>query len=225
MFSTTAQTKQQPPTLVALASSVKSSDPAELPADAITFDYLAIVFETFLDHVFPSQGFMLLDHQGNVVQSNGKARQICRVLLADAAPLTGPDFRAKFAALPAEIKTLISAAIESCKLFPHLKFQLEDTVVLQDKTRIRLQVEWIHLDDQAASGIVVTLEDLTEAAHQRALLEANRYNLTDRETQVWELTLQRLSYRQIGEELFISVNTVKRHIKNIHMKQRRDRDE
>nr|WP_242028403.1 helix-turn-helix transcriptional regulator [Pseudanabaena sp. FACHB-2040] len=83
---------------------------------------------------------------------------------------------------------------------------------------MQIQAEWIALDAQQASHIVVTLEDLTEVAHQRALFDAFRYRLTPREAEVWELYLQGFSYRQIGKALFITINTVKRHMKSIHVK-------
>ncbi|MEO0540804.1 MAG: LuxR C-terminal-related transcriptional regulator [Cyanobacteria bacterium P01_A01_bin.105] len=48
--------------------------------------------------------------------------------------------------------------------------------------------------------------------------EANRYGLTEREAEVWLLRQRHLSYQQIGQELFISPHTVKKHLRNVSAK-------
>lgn len=50
------------------------------------------------------------------------------------------------------------------------------------------------------------------------LAEIERYSLTDREAEVWKLRQQGTSYKEISKQLFISVNTVKKHLKNIFTK-------
>ena len=51
------------------------------------------------------------------------------------------------------------------------------------------------------------------------LVVAKRYGLTKRETEVWRLQRGGLSYQQIAKKLFISLNTVKRHLQSVHGKQ------
>ncbi|ASC71066.1 hypothetical protein XM38_020160 [Halomicronema hongdechloris C2206] len=109
--------------------------------------------------------------------------------------------------------------LESRQLFPGQPIQLQDQVSLPDETRVSLQAQWIDLGPQQASCIVVILENLTAVAHQQAQIDAWRYGLTEREAQVWERALLGLSYRDIGQELFIALNTVKRHMKSIRRKQ------
>lgn len=46
----------------------------------------------------------------------------------------------------------------------------------------------------------------------------NPDGLTDRETEVLKLLCRGLSNRQVGDELFISVKTVGRHVENIYAK-------
>jgi DNA-binding CsgD family transcriptional regulator len=50
--------------------------------------------------------------------------------------------------------------------------------------------------------------------------EARKYNLTDRETEIWILQRANYTYKQIASELFIAPNTVKKHMQNIHLKQK-----
>jgi DNA-binding NarL/FixJ family response regulator len=51
-----------------------------------------------------------------------------------------------------------------------------------------------------------------------ALVEAKRYGLTARETEVWQLRRGGVAYKEIAAVLTISVNTVKRHLQAIYSK-------
>jgi DNA-binding NarL/FixJ family response regulator len=48
--------------------------------------------------------------------------------------------------------------------------------------------------------------------------EKHDYELSDRETEILKLTIDGYSYRQIAEKLFLSGNTVKKHLANIYHK-------
>lgn len=217
MFTTNQVTHS--PTLVALPSvNAKLYQPAKesIPsAGGAAVDYLAIIFETFLDHLFPSQGLLLLDQAGSLVQSSPKARRLCQALQTAEAKPGGVTSE-----LPREITTLAQRLIESRKLFPDQPIQLQDNLPLANNAQIHVQAEWIHIERRSPSYIMVTLENVLEVSHQRALFDAYRYNFTPRETEVWELHLQGFSYRQIAEAFVISMNTVKRHMKSIHGKRR-----
>lgn len=198
-----------PPTLVALPSTPHSSH--QKPSkDCTPVDYLTIIFETFIDQLFPSQGLLLLDQSGRLIQSSPKARQLCQVL-CDLEPQGDSQ-------IPIVIKSLIQQLIESRKLFPSQSIQLQDDLYLDNGVPIHLQAEWIHIDPQSPSYIVITLENVAEVTHQRSLFDAYRYGFTPRETEIWELHLLGLSYRQIADECTITINTVKRHMKSIHGK-------
>ena len=80
-----------------------------------------------------------------------------------------------------------------------------------------LNAEWIVLEEPS---ILVRLEDMTQSAGRRALGDACRYNLTPRETEVWALFLQGLSYQDISDQLFVTMSTVKKHMKNVYSKRR-----
>lgn len=70
------------------------------------------------------------------------------------------------------------------------------------------------------SYILVTLEDREQAIQHLATADQKRYHLTPRETEIWQMRLQGQSYRDIANQLFISQNTVKKHLKNILAKRR-----
>lgn len=221
MLNTQSQAPNPPSALVALPSRLPSSDPVANAERAIAIDDLAIIFETFLEQVFPCQGFILLDPHGRHLQSSPTAKRLCEVLKQDT-PIGPPAAHASASSLPHGVKTLIQYLIESRKLFPDQPIQLQDEVVLEETTRIQIQGRWIHFDAHRRSHIIVTLEDLTEMARRRAAFDARQYGFTPREREVWALYLQGFSYHQIGHRLYIAINTVKKHMKNVHRKRKCD---
>ncbi|NJM98846.1 MAG: helix-turn-helix transcriptional regulator [Phormidesmis sp. RL_2_1] len=55
--------------------------------------------------------------------------------------------------------------------------------------------------------------------------DAALFGLTERETEVWQLRLRGSDYSEISTALWISPNTVKKHVKNILAKQRSHQDD
>jgi DNA-binding CsgD family transcriptional regulator len=49
-------------------------------------------------------------------------------------------------------------------------------------------------------------------------LEAQYFGLTPRESEVWDLRNQGRSRREIADHLYISIDTVKKHLANIQIK-------
>lgn len=184
-----------------------------------TTDDLELIFEKLLGQFFPFRGFILFDADGHLVRSTTKAHEFS-ILLNKATPgkAFGPLDSQCVDTTPPQIETLCKLLQESCDDYPNYTLQLYDTTFLPGGIRLQLNAEWIELIDQPTKCILVTIEDLTQVAHQRAVSDTYRYGLTSRETDVWKLYLQGLSYRQVSEELFISLNTVKKHMKSIFSK-------
>lgn len=184
-------------------------------------DYLPIIFETLLERLFPSHGLVLLDDNGHLLQSSPKARKVCNSLNG-GIPKKQNSYALKEGSvdLPSEIQVVYKALLESQSMFAGQRIQLHEDIFLEDSIRIHLNAEWIQLGIEDPHHVLITIEDLTEVSHQRALFDAYRFNLTSREMEVWELYLQGLSYRQISKKLFITMNTVKKHMKTIHSKRR-----
>ncbi|MEM9804683.1 MAG: helix-turn-helix transcriptional regulator [Cyanobacteria bacterium P01_D01_bin.56] len=184
-----------------------------------TTDDLELIFEKLLGQFFPFRGFILFDAGGHLIRSTTKADEFS-MLLHKATPgnAFGPLDSQSIETTPPQIATLCELLRESCDDYPDYTLQLYDTVFLPGGIRLNLNAEWIELVDQPTKSILVTIEDLTQVAHQRAASDAYRYGLTNRETDVWKLYLQGLSYRQVSEELFISLNTIKKHMKSIFAK-------
>lgn len=198
---------------------VNDSSANDEPLTTPRSDNLDLIFEVLLGQVFPFRGFVLFDQAGKLLRHTTKAEDFF-VLLSKASPgqAFGTPEHPSAMGLPDQVTTLCNFLIDSCVDFPDHTLQLYDTVFLPGGIRLYLKTEWIDLADQPTKCILVTIEDLTQIAHHRAGCDAYRYGLTTRETEVWELYLQGLSYREVSKELVIALNTVKKHMKGIFSK-------
>ncbi|MBE9178490.1 hypothetical protein IQ268_07940 [Oculatella sp. LEGE 06141] len=68
--------------------------------------------------------------------------------------------------------------------------------------------------------ILLLLKDCNEILHEELRLEQQKYDLTDREAEIWALLRQEHTYQEIAQILQISLNTVKTHVKNVYAKKR-----
>lgn len=225
MFNTTIQRSTQAPfstqPLPKTNPTVSSVSPL---GQATSIDFLSMLFETMLDQLFPSQGLLLISRSGHVIQSSPKARALCQALQADTAASTPPDSELRgqrIWALPPQIRTLCKYMIESREEFPQQRIQLHDEIDVDGQGCIHLNGEWVGWDEAEPTYLLITLENLAELSVQRAAVDAHRYRLTARETDVWQLALQGCSYGDIASRLFLSLNTIKRHMKSIYEKRRR----
>ena len=78
---------------------------------------------------------------------------------------------------------------------------------------MRAEVDEGHLDGQAVAFVIAAAGGKTESPRTR-----HPDGLTDRELDVLRLVCRGLTNRKIGDELFISVKTVGRHVENIYAK-------
>ncbi|MBM0743206.1 response regulator transcription factor [Phormidium sp. CLA17] len=78
---------------------------------------------------------------------------------------------------------------------------------------------------EARSPIVVFLENCDEVLQEDLRVQRKKYDLTERESEIWLLLRKEHSYQAIAETLQISLNTVKTHVKNIYAKRRSCQDQ
>lgn len=69
--------------------------------------------------------------------------------------------------------------------------------------------------NQAAALSAVYGED---SVSSQSAVWVKQFGLSPREAEIAQLLVQRIPYKQIGEELFVSGNTVKTHVRNIYKK-------
>jgi DNA-binding CsgD family transcriptional regulator len=154
-------------------------------------------------------GILIISETGKVIHANSNAQRICNHLILDN--LESQDF-------PSIIWKLCESLIESQNLFPLDSFILSDEITINTANVIRIRVRWLNLEQVPYPCILVTMENRSESIKNTAIAEAKKYELTAREAEVWSLYRAKYSYKQISEQLYITINTVKKHMKNIHSK-------
>ena len=165
---------------------------------------LQAVIDNFMD------GILILTEQGEQVQINEVARKICARFPADQSQ---PN------AVPKPIWSVCQALLDGCHFYPSQTATLEAEIELEPAHRLRVRVKWLKLWLNSQAYLLVMLEDRKQSVENIAITEVDKYGLTAREAQVWCLYRANYTYKEIAAELHISLNTVKKHMKNIHAKQ------
>ena len=165
------------------------------------------VIESLMD------GVLILTEQGKLVNANSNALKICHQLMENWSTTM---------AIPQQIWNICRALVDSRDVFPEHTVTIEDEINISKTTSkqemIRLRARWVTLDEVDRPYLLVILEDRSRSLKDLAMLEARKYGLTEREKRVWELRRANRTYKAIAAELFITVDTVKKHLKSIHAK-------
>jgi DNA-binding CsgD family transcriptional regulator len=147
-------------------------------------------------------GVLLLSPTGQVLYANSMAHQIC-----DQLPAATP------AQLPAAVWRTCEALIESRELYGDRPLILEETL-----GNYRLRVQWMETEAFPEPCLLVRLEDQQQSLVSLAIAEAKKFHMTQREAEVWALRRANLSRKEIAVRLYISIDTVKKHLSNIQLK-------
>jgi DNA-binding CsgD family transcriptional regulator len=182
--------------------------------------FLDVILEGLID------GVMILDVQGRVLRANLQARALCQKLLTlPEAVETNQD--SNLWQLPAAIRSIFAALLDSRSMFPNQRFLPEFETHLSDHTPLRIRGQFLDIpkSEEEVPYVFITIEDRRESLRGAALGDAQRFGLTPREAEVWYLRLLGESYRDIANTLYITENTVRKHIKSILAKRRVELDE
>lgn len=155
-------------------------------------------------------GVLVLTKQGELVYANECGRQICDQLSQGTSA---------FNSLPQAIWGVCESFLDSHNLLPELETIVNNDINPNCSATFRVRVRWLVLEDSAYPYLLVIMEDQNLSKQMQAIADAKRYGLTPREAEVWSLHQAKISYKEIAERLYITVNTVKKHIKNIYSKQ------
>mgnify|MGYP002777022825 CR=1 FL=1 len=169
------------------------------------------------------QGVMIVSRNFKPVYWNQKAK-------AQYSRLGGHDYAETVLPLPVS---------EVCHRLVRAGGDPTTTVMLEfctkDGTLMRLRATWLEqvlasdrglavVDNGSEAGgtafIAVFLENCTEMMQTEMHLQQQKYDLTEREAEIWMLLRQELTYQEIAQQLQISLNTVKTHVKNVYAKRR-----
>lgn len=188
------------PSIHNCSTTLERLNPLSKSLDSI---HLQKVIESFFD------GILVLTEQGDWVQANTQARQICdRITQSKQQPHGVPE----------QIWHACRMLIESSNLPLDRAGILETELATDRSTPLRIRVRSLKLSATAHPYLLVILEDRYQSTQNLALAEADKYGLTPREADVWLLRRTNHSLKEIAAHLYISLNTVKKHMKNIQAK-------
>jgi DNA-binding CsgD family transcriptional regulator len=164
-------------------------------------------FQTVLDSLV--DGVAIFSDRGELVHANQRACSLCEQFSLNST---------QSCTIPEAIWRICQTLIDGRQLFPNQPLALESEVVVPDSTVVRLRGRWFCWTDSESPYLLVTLEDRRQSLQQQAIADAQKYGLTPREAEVWSLRCARYSYKDIAAKLYISENTVKKHLKNVNVK-------
>jgi DNA-binding CsgD family transcriptional regulator len=193
-----AQTK----TLVKAVAELQQLDSIELHSSKRA-NFLQEVIEGLED------GILILSQTGKIVHTNASANRLCCQFNQD-------NFNQSF--VPSAIWNLCESLLSSQYLFSDKLLILSDEIVLDKSNIFRIRLRLLDLDGFEMPCLLVTIENQYESVKNVALTEVKKFDLTPREAEIWFLYRSNYSYKEIAMKLYITINTVKKHMKNIHTK-------
>lgn len=165
--------------------------------------FLLSVLEGLVD------GVLMLHPNGEILYANSPATEICRSLGSSLVPV--------------EVWRSCEALLESRELFGDQVVVIESELKLNETQSYRIRVQWLEIDQE--NCLLVRLEDQQRSLSSLAITEAKRYGLTPREAEVWLLKRCNLSRKEIAARLYITIDTVKKHLGNIQLKRQAHSEE
>ena len=171
----------------------------------IQFDCLEEVIEEL------TNGILIVSEQRELIYANSCASRILRQL---------NHSKTQANSVPEEIWHICQSLISSRDLFPHQCWLIESEVVTDSSVAFHVQAQWLKGKAPANTYVLLTLTDQSQSIKVIVIEEAYKYGLTPRETEVWLLHRANYTYKEIAAELEITPNTVKKHMKSIHVKQK-----
>ncbi|MEM9485751.1 MAG: helix-turn-helix transcriptional regulator [Cyanobacteria bacterium P01_F01_bin.116] len=157
-------------------------------------------------------GLVIIAQDGTVLHRNSRAQALLGHLSYSSCNLI-PDriWRA--------CKNLVEEEPNGLLSLDH-KIVLEDEISTSQGTILvkTQRFNWEYQTHKDNNCFLITLENREQSLITIAKQEAQRYGLTTREADVWGLKRMDKTYKEIAQTLFISENTVKKHLKNIYAK-------
>jgi DNA-binding CsgD family transcriptional regulator len=165
-------------------------------------------------------GILILTEQRELVYINDCARRILRQLNRDNAITSTFATNAFTNTVPREIWHICQTLIESRYLFPSQYWLIESKVFVDSSVVFNVRARWLKLENIQHPCLLLSIHDHYQYMKGIAIEESQKYGLTSRERETWLLHRANYTYKQIASELCITPNTVKKHMKNIYLKQK-----
>ncbi|MEH2348669.1 MAG: helix-turn-helix transcriptional regulator [Nostoc sp.] len=154
-------------------------------------------------------GILILSQTGEIVHTNASANRLC-------SQFDQGNLNQSF--VPSAIWNICELLLRSQYLFSDKLLILSDEIVLDKSNIFRIRVRLLDLDGFEMPCLLVTIENQCESVKNVALTEVKKFDLTPREAEIWFLYRSNYSYKEIAIKLYITIHTVKKHMKNIHTK-------
>lgn len=166
-------------------------------------DFLQAVVESL------ENGILILNQAGKLVHANASACDICAQI--------NPEYNAQKFLHPI-IRQLWQSLIDNQSYSFNKLSILSDEIIVNSSNIFRIRVRWLNFNNAQKHYYLVIIENRYESLKKLAIAEIKKYNLTPREAELWSLYRGNYSYKDIAAKLYITINTVKKHMKNIHAK-------
>jgi hypothetical protein len=156
-------------------------------------------------------GILILTDQKELIYANGSARKLLQQLNQN---------KARSNSVPREIWYICQSLIRSRSLFPNQNWLIQSDIFTGDSTALHIRARWLNSETLGQPCLLLMLEDRYQVIQDILIEEAQQYGLTSREKEVWLLHRANYTYKQIASKLCITPNTVKKHMRSIHIKQK-----
>ncbi|NEQ86703.1 MAG: helix-turn-helix transcriptional regulator [Moorea sp. SIO2I5] len=193
-----------PQSIKAEATKPESSKP-ELDSEEGLPLLIKAIIEGFVD------GVLILTTNQELFHANECGRRMCSQISQGKLPINS---------IPEPIWRVCESLIYSRKWFSDRKLIIEDEINVDKSVKFRVRVRWLTLDLSRDPYLLVTLEDKDQSTKNSVITDVINYGLSEREQEVWLLKKANLTYEEIAQQLYISINTVKKHLKKIYAKQK-----
>ncbi|MFN6514207.1 MAG: helix-turn-helix transcriptional regulator [Nostoc sp. CreGUA01] len=171
--------------------------------DSKRADFLQEVIEGLED------GILILNKAGKVLHANACAYRIC-------CEFHQENCQDNF--VPPAIWNLCESLLSNQSWLADKMIIFSDEIIIDKLNVFRIRVRLLDLEGFDAPCLLVTIQNKYESLKHVALSEVKKFELTRREAEIWFLYRNNYSYKEIATQLFITINTVKKHMKNIHAK-------
>ncbi|NJL39184.1 MAG: helix-turn-helix transcriptional regulator [Leptolyngbyaceae cyanobacterium RM2_2_4] len=156
-------------------------------------------------------GILILTEQKALVYANDCAKRILRQLNQSGTSIS---------LIPREIWHICQTLIDSRHLFPNQYWLIESKVFVDSSVVFNVRARWLKLETLEQPCLLLSICDQYQYIKDVALEESQKFGLTSREKEIWLLHRANYTYKQVALELCITPNTVKKHMKNIYVKQK-----
>lgn len=156
-------------------------------------------------------GVIILTEHGELIYTNDCARRILRQF--NPSTLSPRS-------VPGEIWHICQTLVKSRHLFPNQYWSLESKMFVNSSVVLNVHARWLNLETVDVPCLLLSLRDQYQYIKDIATEESQKYKLTSREQEIWLLHRANYTYKQVASELCITPNTVKKHMKNIYIKQK-----